>query len=104
MRQRKTGMVLGLAAMATMIWGLTGCSSPKTDFTSACVENSGDQAGCECMADRLERNLDDERLGRLAEFMASGEEDISRAEAEQVLDDGTMQELLIAAKQCEADI
>ncbi|MFO7582546.1 hypothetical protein [Guyparkeria sp.] len=104
MQQTKTGMVLGLAAVAAAIWGLTGCSSPKADFTSACVENSSDETGCQCMADRLERNLDDDRFGRLAEFMVAEQGDVSQSEAAQVLDDGTMQELLIAAKQCEADL
>ncbi|MGM0516415.1 MAG: hypothetical protein ACQER6_02330 [Pseudomonadota bacterium] len=101
MQQTKTGMVL--AAAGALALGLTGCSGndPRSQFMSACVADMADEAGCGCMADRLERNLDDDQFGKLADLMAVEEGDINEAEAAEVLGDGPMEELMIAAKQCQ---
>ncbi|HZJ81907.1 MAG TPA: hypothetical protein VFC95_04365 [Guyparkeria sp.] len=106
MQNTKTGAALALTAATVLMLGLAGCSgagnSPRAEFVAACIDNSDDAAGCECIADRLEDEISAEEFSQLAEFMASDEEDLSDFERGQMFGDPAMQQLMAAAKQCEA--
>jgi len=105
MQQTKTGMFLGLTAAAALAMGLTGCSGgARDDFMASCTTNTGDEAGCTCIADRLDEKLDEDQFAQLAEFMAADEGDMSQAEAAEVLGSGVMEQFIMSAKQCEADL
>ncbi|WP_247709468.1 hypothetical protein [Guyparkeria sp. SB14A] len=98
----KTGKVAGLTAVAGLLaLAVAGCSSPKADFEATCEENSGDVEGCACMGERLDKNLSEEQFGELVKLMR--EEDASLEQIGTRLDQNTFQEIMIAAKQCEAN-
>lgn len=98
---KKTGTVVGLTVAAAMMLGLTGCSSPRADFEAACEQNSGDVEGCACMGERLDKNLSEEQFGELVRLMH--EENASLEQIGTRLEQKTFQEIMIAAKQCEAN-
>jgi len=105
MEKKTTGTVVGLTVSAAMVLGLAGCSGgPRDDFMAACTTNTGDEAGCTCIADRLDEKLDEAQFAQLAEFMGAEEGEISQAEAMEVLGSGVMEQFVMSAKQCEANL
>jgi len=105
MQKKTTGTVVGLTAAAAMVVGLAGCSGgARDDFLASCTSNTGDEAGCTCIADRLDEKLDENQFAQLADFMAADEGEISQAEAAEVLGNGVMEQFIMSAKQCEADL
>ncbi len=88
----------GTSLLGMLLITLAGCSSPRADFETACIENSGDTEGCTCAAERLDNNLDRNQYAQLVELMQDG--GATMREVEQAVDAEVMEELMIAGKQC----
>jgi hypothetical protein len=75
---------------------LAGCSSPKSEFVQSCMQDKGKKEACQCMADRLEKNLPKDDFKKVAAAIKKGGE-----KALNELNEKVAMELMMAAKACE---